>query len=116
MNNYKALSKALFDTLFPEKEPRHCDEYAHMFTEPSCLAWYIFYHRLPAGIKPLVLKHTKIEEPKLWAKYNGEWISVTMASRFGDLGISYDLNAEYGYKTRVNVEDLTDFTDERPRQ
>jgi hypothetical protein len=38
-----------------------------------------------------------------------------MASRFGDVGITSNLDAEYGYDDRVAVEDLTDFTDVRPK-
>ena len=34
-----------------------------------------------------------------------------MASRFGDVGITYDLSLENGYDDRVNVEDLDDFSD-----
>jgi hypothetical protein len=33
----------------------------------------------------------------------------------GDVGITSSLDAEHGYELRVAVEDLTDFTDKRPK-
>lgn len=52
--------------------------------------------------------------PVLFARHEGCPVRVTMASRFGDVGISEDLDADRGYARRVAVEELTDFSAERP--
>lgn len=92
----------------------HCDDYVEDIFQPKCLRWFIFINRLPAGIKALA--DEKCEAPKLWAKYRNVWHRVVMASRMGDVGITKGLDADYGYTNRVNVSDLTDFTDEHPNR
>lgn len=95
-----------------QNEPVHCDEYIwsnKMFGQPDCLKWYLFINRQPAHLK--MLAHSMGIEPKLFADYNGKRVRVVMASRFGDVGITTDLNAEHGYSERVAVEDLTNFSD-----
>lgn len=52
--------------------------------------------------------------PVLFTRHEGRPVRVTMASRFGDVGISEDLDADRGYGRRVAVEELTDFSAERP--
>jgi len=96
-----------------EEKIRHCDFVAENYSEPDCLRWFIFIHRLPATLKCLVEK--KIGLPNLWAKYRGSWRRVTMASRLGDVGITSRLDADYGYDDRVHVDELTEFTDKRPK-
>jgi hypothetical protein len=41
----------------------------------------------------------------------GQRVKIVMVSRFGDVGITEDLNAENGYGARVLLDDLCDFTD-----
>ena len=36
----------------------------------------------------------------------GTTVKIVMASRFGDLGITRDLDADYGYEARVMPDDL----------
>lgn len=36
----------------------------------------------------------------------GTRVKIVMASRFGDVGITDDLSAEYGYHNRIPIEDL----------
>lgn len=50
------------------------------------------------------------EPPALFATYEGKRVRVVMASRFGDVGITENLSATHGYKTRVYLPDLTDFS------
>lgn len=95
-----------------KKEPKHCDEYINSFKAPDCLRWFLFINRMPATEKNLCNRNGV--NPKLFAKYKGEWVRVVMASRFGDVGITTHLDADFGYLNRVSVEDLTDFSAERP--
>lgn len=44
----------------------------------------------------------------------GQDVRVVMASRFGDVGITNDLNAAHGYILRLPVSALTDFSEKRP--
>lgn len=95
-------------------EPRHCDSYISSYWESNSLRWYLFFNRLSATDKGLC-RANGVSDPKLWAKHGGAWVRVVMASRFGDVGITSNLDAENGYDDRVAVEDLTDFTDVRPK-
>lgn len=90
----------------------HCDSIIMEPTQPMVLRWWLFLHRLPAVDKMLCEENGV--KPKLFAKYEGKWHRVVMASRFGDVGITTDFSAEYGYKLRVHVKKLTEFTDQRP--
>ncbi len=40
----------------------------------------------------------------------GQRVKIVMVSRFGDVGITEDLEAENGYGARVDIEDLYDFS------
>ena len=51
------------------------------------------------------------ERPRLFATYEGERVRVTMASRFGDVGISRDLAKAHGYFKRVYLPELTDLSE-----
>ncbi len=89
---------------------RHCDEYINDFNAPMSLRWFLFVNRLPASDKHLCEKNGV--KPRLFAKYKGNRVRVVMASRLGDVGITKNLDAENGYSLRVQIEELTDFTDE----
>lgn len=41
----------------------------------------------------------------------GTRVKIVMVSRFGDVGITENLNAETGYGARVALEDLCDFSE-----
>lgn len=84
---------------------KHCDDYIDDPEQPECLRKFLDHGRSPA--------HGSLRDeprPTLFAKYHGEPVRVVMASRLGDVGITSDLNAEYGYVRRVAVADLSDFT------
>jgi hypothetical protein len=85
---------------------RHCDEWADDETSPEPLRNFLNWARLPGH----GLNEPK-PHPELYADYEGKTIRVVMASRFGDVGISYHLDQELGYVTRVPVEMLTNFRD-----
>lgn len=99
-----------------EKEPVHCDEYVWGMKggfgkEADALTWFLFVNRQPAVLKYLILGRG-IPDPVLFADYKGKRVRVVMASRFGDVGITEDLEAERGYSDRVAVEDLSNFSEE----
>lgn len=48
--------------------------------------------------------HNEPETPFVWEE--GKVVKVVMVSRFGDCGITDDLDAEFGYHTRVAPEKL----------
>ena len=89
---------------------KHCDDYVEDFKQPDCLVWFIFINRLPATLKHLAFRVLD-EKPKLFADFKGQRVRVVMASRLGDVGITYDLSKENGYDTRVYVEELDNFSD-----
>lgn len=110
----------------------HCDDLIDDPTQPQCLRTYLEYNRRPAIDKNL----SEADEPRLFADliqertgrtYLGYWnalepamrkftipagtrVRVVMASRFGDVGITTDLDAARGYSTRVSVSELTNFS------
>jgi hypothetical protein len=94
----------------PVKQPKHCDEYIHDHTAPMCLRWFLYCQRVPA-IDGVLMRDNGVN-PRLFARFDGTRVRVVMASRMGDVGITDDLTAENGYSIRVNVEELTDFTDD----
>ena len=93
---------------------KHCESFISRESFPNCLRWWLLYNTLPAVDKHLFKQYAK--EPILWAKYNGEWVKLLMASRLGDVGITNNLDATHGYTDRVHIEELLDFTDERPKK
>lgn len=90
--------------------PIHCDEYVDSPSANPSLRWFLFIERLPAVLKCLV-RERGIPEPRLFADYRGARVRVVMASRFGDVGITYDLAADRGYSARVAVQDLSNFAE-----
>ena len=104
-----------------ESKEKHCDDYIRDKSQPKCLRAFLLFHRVPAMDK------YKWEErgwkiPTLFATYEPKHgpgggkgkvkrVRVTMASRFGDVGISTDLKGDGGYDLRVNVSDLRDFSE-----
>lgn len=86
-------------------QARHCDDYIDDLSQPECLRKFLDHARAPA--------HGSLRDqpkPTLYASHNGQRVRVTMASRFGDVGITPDLAREYGYESRVAVDSLTDFS------
>jgi hypothetical protein len=84
--------------------PRHCDDYIDDKSAPEPLRKFLAHARAPAHGAFLDTKR-----PTLFAVYEGKRVRVVMASRFGDVGITSDLDAEHGYEMRVFVSELDDF-------
>lgn len=83
---------------------RHCDDWADDPATPAPLKIWLNWARLPAH----GLLHPK-PHPTCFATYHGRRVRLTMASRFGDVGVAYDLHRETGYDHRVPVDALTNF-------
>ena len=97
-------------------DAHHCDEYVWGIKKhdaPNALWWFLFVNRQPAALMHSVVKNSKTGEyPTLFADYKGKRVRVVMASRFGDVGITSNLDAEHGYDTRVSLAELSNFSDE----
>lgn len=110
---------------------RHCDEYIDDHKEPECLRRWLSYHRLAAVLKRPDLhgkSGTEIDaalkwispdlrrylwtypEPILFGTFDGKRVRCVMASRFGDIGITENLEAGHGYDRRVPVSAITAFS------
>ena len=92
------------DLCLPEAE--HCDTFADDPSSPEALRKYLDFARAPAHGLLLPQPH-----PRLFADHEGRRVRVTMASRFGDVGITTDHDAEMGYELRVLVRQLSNFSD-----
>lgn len=91
-----------------EQAPKHCDEYIQDFGAPKLLRWFLFVNRLPAPDR-ILCREFGVEDPVLFADYNGKRVRVVMASSLGDVGITENLETDR-YTARVAVEDLTNFS------
>lgn len=87
----------------------HCDDMIHEPTMPACIRYFLLVNRLPAIDKAVIVAHKG--EPVCFATHEGKRVRLVMASRFGDVGITYDLTATNGYSKRVSIDDLTDFSE-----
>lgn len=86
---------------------KHCDDYIDDESAPAVLRRYLERARSPGhGMQ------NPEPYPRLFADYEGKRVRVVMASRLGDVGIKTVLSKEFGYETRVAVEDLSNFGDE----
>jgi hypothetical protein len=91
---------------------RHCDDVADDPTTPEVVRRYLARARMPGhGM------HERAPYPKLFATYKSctpelcGRVRVTMASRLGDVGVTFNLEREFGYDLRCFVDELADFSD-----
>lgn len=107
----------------------HCDHYIDDPAQPECLRKFLHFKRLPAvcqlpgcspETEPLAFKYIPEEyRPHVWtdpvpvcfADHNGKRVRLVMASRFGDVGITSNLDACLGYDARVTLDQLSNFGD-----
>ena len=85
---------------------KHCDAYIDDPAAPAPLRKFLDFARAPAHGQLLPKPH-----PRLFADHEGRRVRVTMASRLGDVGITTDLGAEFGYECRVPVSQLDNFAE-----
>jgi hypothetical protein len=89
------------------KVKRRCDEYIDDESAPAVLRRYLKRARSPAhGLM------STDPFPRLFADYDGRRVRIVMASRMGHVGITSNLQVEYGYEEGVFMEDLSHFSDE----
>lgn len=82
----------------------HCDDIWRLKTAPDCVLAFLDVARAPAhgAGKPT---------PSLYATTkDGVRVRVTMASRFGDVGVRIDLAETHGYDLRLFLCELSDFS------
>lgn len=89
-----------------ESNIRPCDDYIDDPAAPEALRKYLAFARAPAHGHFLPKPH-----PTLFADHEGRRVRVTMASRFGDVGITTDLDKKHGYACRVAVSQLSNFSE-----
>ena len=99
----KATQRAIAEAVL---EPKHCDDYIDDNTAPAVLR--VFLERARSRGHGML---STDPYPKLFADYEGKRVRVTTASRFGDVGITTDLEVDCGYETRVTVAALTNYGD-----
>lgn len=85
----------------------HCDDYINDPDQPKVLRDWLTWARSPAH----GMTQPEDSWPSLYADYKGKRVRVTMASRFGDVGIVYDHKKDSGYNARVLLRDLSNFKD-----
>lgn len=89
-----------------QDDQAHCDDYIDDPAAPAALRKFLEFARAPAHGQLLPKPH-----PKLYADYEGTRVRVTVASRFGDVGVTTNLDAEFGYERRVLVRSLSNFSE-----
>ena len=89
-----------------ESPKRPCDDYIDDPAAPEALRKYLAFARAPAHGLLLPTPH-----PTLFADFEGTRVRVTMASLFGDVGITTDFDRELGYDRRVAVSQLSNFSE-----
>jgi len=109
VKEYRARRKRkskIVSTAVPEPAD-HCDDYIDDLKAPMALRTFLAFARSPAHGYLQPLPH-----PQLFATFEGRRVRVTMASRFGDVGITDRLDVATGYDTRVRVSQLVDFSEQ----
>jgi hypothetical protein len=59
--------------------------------------------------KPVVMLHLQNSKEVEIPVPAGQTVKLVMVSRFGDVGVTEDLNAENGYGVRLPLDDLCDW-------
>ncbi len=88
----------------------HCDNAIHDHKLPICIRYFLLVNRLPSVDRYIIVEAQG--EPVCFATWEGKRVRLVMASRMGDVGITTNLDAESGYRWRVSVDDLSDFSAE----
>ena len=109
----------LFDPLVRHRkgtfvQSKHCDDYINDPDAPLCPRRFLKFQRWPATFQ-FRARAKGVQPPKLYATYNGRRVRVTMASRIGDVGITYFMLHDSGYSKRVLLSDLSEFNDKPSR-
>ena len=85
-------------------EKYHCDVLYDSGTLPECVMTFLDFARAPA-----TFQMRNGPQPDLFADYKDRRVKITMASRFGDVGIAFDHATVMGYDQRLLLNQLTNF-------
>jgi len=98
---------------------RHCDQVMDDPSAPECLRFFLRVARgqsLPGGLPPLFATLKRDFSGRLLAPValkKGQRVRVTDAGRFGDVGITTDLDEAAKYLARASVDELENFSEGR---
>jgi len=98
-----------------EDEKDHVDTFVDLGTKPWkedewYARWVLLFMRFPSAWQLAFAEF--FGDRKLYCTYNGDRYRVTMASRFGDIGLAPALAPEdSGYEHRVLVKECSDWSD-----
>lgn len=105
-----ASINAQWEAYLKDKGLVHCDDVLDGKVEvPPFVKRFIRIKRWPATWQFRAVE-LGVPVPTLYATHEGQRVRVTMASCHGDLGITPNLKQDTGYRTRVFVNQLTDFS------
>ena len=96
---------------------RHCDQVTDDPSAPECLRFFLRIARgrsLPGGLPPLFATLKRDFSGRLLAPValkKGERVRVTDAGRFGDVGVTTDLEETVRYLARASVDELENFSE-----
>lgn len=71
-------------------------------------AWVLNNFRFPAYLSMMFAKIT--QRFHLFCLYKDKWYRVTGASRLGDIYLTEDMNKDCGYELRIDVDDVTSWS------
>lgn len=83
----------------------HVDEWIERFDTPAYASLVLHFFRLPAVLQMKFADAMK--QTPLFCTYEGERYRCTMASRFGDIGLTKNFARDAGYEIRVDVAECT---------
>jgi hypothetical protein len=90
-------------------EPRHVDEFIDDYKSNAYAAFVLNWFRAPAShhsrFSPWMKQH------KLFGTYNSMRFRVTGASRLGDVFLCANFDHDSGYKLRVDVDEISNWSD-----
>jgi len=90
-------------------EPRHVDDFIDDYRSDSYAAFVLNWFRAPAThhsrFSPWMKQH------QLYGTYRSKRYRVTGASRLGDVFLNPNFESDAGYKYRVSVDEVSNWSD-----
>ena len=100
------------------RQMRHCDQVMNDPSAPECLRFFLRHARAPhrGALPPLFATLKRYFSGRLLAPValkKGERVRVTDGGRFGDVGVTTDLDEAAKYLARASVDELENFSEGR---
>ena len=101
------------------RQLRHCEQVMDDPSAPECLRFFLRVARgqsLPGGLPTLFATLKREFSGRLLAPVTlkkGQRVRVTDAGRFGDVGVTTDLEESVKYLARASVDELETFSENR---